>query len=225
LGKGATFRRPKLEVHPLKLYQLSLSPNCQKVVALAHEVGLPLELVHVDLFKGGSRTPAMLAKNPNGKVPILEDGDFLLWESTAMLGYLATKAKRTDLAPTTLRERAEVDRWTSWGLAHFAPAVRKVAFERIVKKLAGLGAPDETLVKAGIEEFAVWAGVLEQGLGNKQYVCGGLTIADFSLAPYAALTASCGLDFEPYPKAKAWLARMTARDSMKQTLSAAREAA
>lgn len=209
----------------MKLYQLALSPNCQKVVALAHEVGLPLELLPVELFKGGSRTPAMLAKNPNGKVPILEDGDFVLWESNAMLGYLAGKAGRTDLAPTAFRERAEVDRWMSWSLAHFAPAVRKVAFERIVKKLAGLGAPDEALVKAGIEEFAVWANVLEQSLGNKEYLCGRLTIADFSLAPYAALTASCGLDFSPYPKASAWLSRMTARNSMQATLSAAREAA
>jgi len=209
----------------MKLYQFALSPNCQKVVALSHEVGLPLELVAVDLFKGGSRAPALLAKNPNGKVPILEDGDFVLWESNAMLGYLAAKAGRTDLAPTAIRERAEVDRWTSWGLSHFAPAVRKVAFERVVKKLAGLGAPDEALIKAGTEEFAVWANVLEQSLGSKEYLCGRLTIADFSLAPYAALTANCGLDFSPYPKASAWLSRMTARDSMHRTLTAAREAA
>jgi glutathione S-transferase len=209
----------------MKLYQIPVSPNCQKVVAVAHEVGAPLELAMVDVFKGESRTPAMLAKNPNGKLPILEDGDFVLWESTAMLAYIATKAGRADLAPTTPRERAEVDRWTSWQGAHFGPAIRKVAFERIVKKLAGLGAPDEALVKAGMEEFAVTANVLEQSLGTKEYLCGRLTIADFALAPYAALTASCGLDFEPYPKAKAWLGRMAARDSMKKTMTAARGAA
>jgi glutathione S-transferase len=209
----------------MKLYQFSLSPNCQKVVALGREVGAPLELVAVDVFKGGARTPAMLAKNPNGKVPILEDGDFVLWESTAMLSYIATKAGRTDLAPTTLRERAEVDRWLAWHGAHFGPAVRKVAFERIVKKLAGLGAPDEALVNAGIAEFATTAKVLEESLGDKQYLCGRLSIADFNLLPYAAVTANCGLDFEPYPRAKAWLARMTARDSVRQTLALAREAA
>ena len=209
----------------MKLYQFSLSPNCQKVVALAHEVGLRLDLVNVELFKGEAKAPAMLAKNPNGKVPILEDGDFLLWESNAMLSYLATKANRTDLAPTAPQERADVERWMAWGLAHFAPAIRKVAFERIVKKLGGLGAPDDALVRAGTEEFAVWAKVLDQSLSGKDYVCGALTIADFSLATYAALTASCGLDFGPYPRAKAWVERMTARDSMKQTLMAAREAA
>jgi glutathione S-transferase len=209
----------------MKLHQIPLSPNCQKVVAVAHEVGVSLELVTVDVFKGEARTPAMLAKNPNGKLPILEDGDFVLWESTAMLAYIAAKAGRADLAPTTPRERAEVDRWTSWQGAHFGPAIRKVAFERIVKKLAGLGPPDEAVVKAGIEEFAATASVLEQTLGTKEYVCGRLSIADFALAPYAALTASCGLDFEPYPKATAWLGRMTARDSMKHTLAAARGAA
>ena len=209
----------------MKLYQFPFSPSCQKVVALAHEVGVPLELAHVDLFKGGARTPAMLAKNPNSKVPILEDGDFVLWESNAMLGYIADKAGRADLAPTSPRERAEVDRWTSWEGAHFGPAIRKVAFERIVKKLAGLGAPDEAAVKAGIEEFAARASVLEQSLGTKEYLCGRLTIADFALAPLAALAASCGLDFEPTPRAKAWLGRMAARDSLKKTLEAARGAA
>jgi glutathione S-transferase len=209
----------------MKLYQFPFSPSCQKVVALAHEVGVPLELVTVELFKGESRTPAMRAKNPNGKLPILEDGDFVLWESTAMLAYIAAKAGRADLAPTTPRERAEVDRWTAWEGAHFGPAIRKVAFERVVKKLVGRGAPDEAVVKAGIEEFATTASVLEQSLGSKEYVCGPLTIADFDLAPYATLAASCGLDFEPYPKAKAWLGRMTARDSMKKTLAAARDVA
>jgi glutathione S-transferase len=209
----------------MRLYQFPFSPSCQKVVALAHEVGVPLELVTVELFKGESRTPAMRAKNPNGKLPILEDGDFVLWESAAMLAYIAAKAGRADLAPTTPRERAEVDRWTAWEGAHFGPAIRKVAFERVVKKLVGRGAPDEAVVKAGIEEFATTASVLEQSLGTKEYVCGPLTIADFDLAPYATLAASCGLDFEPYPKAKAWLGRMTARDSMKKTLAAARDVA
>jgi len=209
----------------MKLYQLPFSPACQKVIAVAHEVGVALELVTLDIFKGEARTPAMLAKNPNGKVPILEDGDFVLWESTAMIAYIAAKAGRADLAPTTPRERAEVDRWTLWEGAHFGPAIRKVAFERVVKKLAGLGAPDEAAVKVGVDEFALRANALEHSLGAKEYVCGRLTIADFALAPYAVLAESCGLDFEPYPRAKAWLGRMVARDSMKLTLDAARGAA
>ena len=208
----------------MKLYQFPFSLNCQKVIAFAYEVGFLLELAMVDLFKGQSRTPELLAKNPNGKLPILEDGDFVLWESNAMLGYIAAKADRADLAPTTPRERADVDRWLSWHNAHFGPAIRKVAFERVVKKLGGLGAPDDAIVQQGIAEFAQVADVLDRSLGSKEYLCGRLTIADFALAPSAALTESCGLDFDPFPRAKSWLERMTARDSVRKALAAARGA-
>lgn len=209
----------------MKLYQLPFSPACQKVVAVAHEVGVPLELVNVDIFKGEARTPALLAKNANAKVPILEDGDFVLWESSAMIAYLATVVGRSDLAPVGARERADVDRWLLWEGAHFGPAIRRVAFERVVKKLAGLGAPDEAAIKAGSDEFAIRAGVLEQQLARGEYVCGALTIADFALAPYATLAIDSGLDLSRYPALRAWLARMVGRDSMQRTLEAARGAA
>jgi glutathione S-transferase len=208
----------------MKLYQFPLSPNCQKVVAIAHEVGLKLDIVNVDLFKGQARSPELLAKNPNGRVPILEDGDFVLWESNAILGYVAAKADRSDLAPTAPREKANVDRWLAWSNAHYAPAIRKVAFERIVKKLGGLGAPDENVVKAGTEEFAAVAKVLDESLAGKEYVCGRITIADFAMATYAALCESCGLDLSPYPNARTWLGRMLSRESMRRTLADARGA-
>lgn len=207
----------------MKLYQFALSPNCQKVVAVAHEVGVPLTSVHVDLFKGQGKTPEMLAKNPNGRLPILEDDDFVLWESNAMLGYVASKADRSDLAPTAPRDRADVDRWLAWSNAHFAPAIRRVAFERIVKKLAGLGAPDEAAVKVGMEEFATVAAVLDRCLTGKDFLCGRLTIADFANVTYAAVCESAGLALAPYRNVERWLARMLERDSVQRTLRAARE--
>jgi glutathione S-transferase len=205
----------------MKLYQFPLSPNCQKVVALAHEIGTKLEIVNLDVFKGGSRTPEMLARNPNGKIPVLEDGSFVLWESNAMLGYLAGKADRADLAPTTPRERADVDRWLMWQSAHFGPAVGKVAFEVVVKKLGGFGAPDEAMIRKGTEEFAMFAKALDASLANKEYLCGRLTIADFAVATYAALVESCGLDMTPFAHARAWRERMVARESLQKTFAAA----
>jgi len=208
----------------MKLYSFALSPNCQKVLAIAREVGTKLDIVDVEVFKGAARSPELLAKNPNGRVPILEDGDFHLWESNAMLGYVARKAERFDLAPTTPRESADVDRWLAWSNAHFAPAVRKVAFERIVRKLGGLGAPDEAKVKEGIEEFAIVAAVLDKSVAGREYLTGRITIADFSIATYAAVCESCGLDFTPYANARTWLGRMLARDSIRKTLADARGA-
>lgn len=209
----------------VKLYQSPLSPNCQRVVALAHELEMPLTIVNVDVFAGAAKSPQMLAKNPNGLVPILEDGDLVLWESTAMLGYLASKAGRVDLAPTAPRERAEVDRWLAWSIAHFGPAVRKVAFERIVKKLAGLGAPDEVAIAAGTRDFTAFATVLDRSLEGKAHLCGELTIADFGCGPYAALCETSGPSLAPYPNLRRWLGRMLERESMQRTLRAAREAA
>lgn len=208
----------------MKLYQFPLSPNCQKVVALAREVGVPLETVNIEVFKGATQTPEFLTKNPNGKIPVLEDDGLFLWESNAILEYVAAKADRSDLAPTAPRERADVDRWLSWQAAHFSHAVGKVAFERVVKRLAGLGPPDEAAIAKGTEEFARFAKVLDTSLAGKEFLCGRLTIADFSVALYAAATENCGLDFTPYPNARVWLGRMLARESIRSTLASARGA-
>lgn len=209
----------------MKLYQFPFSPNSQKVVALAYEVGVELTTQTLNVFKGEARTPEILAKNPNGKVPILEDGDFVLWESNAILAYLAGVAGRADLAPTDVPARAEVDRWLSWLNAHFGPAVRKVAIERVVKKLAGLGPADEALVKEGTEEFQVLARVLDACLEGREYLCGALTIADFAAIPQAALLDACGLDVGPYRNVAAWRSRMLARPSVRRMLAEVRAAA
>jgi glutathione S-transferase len=203
----------------MKLYDFPFSPNSRKVRAVAYELGVELDHVFVNLVKGESRTPAFLAKNPNGRAPVLEDGDLVLWESNAIIAYLATKNGASSLVPTDPRARAEVDRWLCWQLAHLGPAVRKVAFERIVKKLTGKGEPDQAVIDAGIEEFAECSAILEASLDRKEYVAGRLSIADFALASHYSIASTCGLDVTPYPRVNAWLGRILARDSMKRALA------
>ncbi len=94
----------------MKLHDFPISSNCQKVRALAYEANLPLELVPVDLSRGEARAPAFLALNPNGKVPVLEDDGIVLWESNAILTYLASKHGLLELYPVDPLRRAEVDR-------------------------------------------------------------------------------------------------------------------
>jgi glutathione S-transferase len=205
----------------MKLYDFAPSPNSRKVRAVAYELGITLEHVHVNLFKGEARAAAFLAKNPNGRVPVLEDGDLLLWESNAIIGYLAAGSP---LVPTERRGRAEVARWLCWQLAHLAPATRMVAVERVVKKLTGGGEPDQAAIAAGTEEFGKLSAVLDRSLGDKPYLAGALSIADFALASHYSIAESAGLDVRPHERVHAWLGRMLSRDSMKRALSDAQKA-
>jgi glutathione S-transferase len=200
----------------MKIYDFPLSPNCRKVRAVVYELGLTPEFVPVQLFKGEQREPRLLALNPNARVPILVDGDFVLWESNAIVSYLADGSP---LLPATRRERAEVERWTDWQLAHMGPAIGKVAFQRFVKPMTGQGEPDARIVEEGIAEYARFAGVLDGSLGGKEYVAGRLSIADYVLAAVFSLGATVGLEVAPYPRLNAWLGRVLSRDSMRRTLA------
>jgi glutathione S-transferase len=206
----------------VRLYDFPFSPNCRKVRAVAYELGVGLEYVPVNLIRGEQRAPAFLAKNPNGRVPVLEDGDFVLWESTAILRYLAARygtGARAALVPSTPRELADMDRWLSWQAAHLSPAMSKVAYERIVKKLTGQGVPDEAQIDAGTAEFVKLSGVLDGWLGGREYVAGGLSLADFALAAHYSLAGMAGLDVAPFARVSAWLSRVMARDSMRRALA------
>jgi len=101
----------------MKLYCFPPSPNTWKVRAVAAHLGLPLELHIVDLTKGLQRTPEYLALNPGGRTPTLVDGDFVLWESTAIMQYFASHKPNT-LWPDDARVRADIAHWQAWHLAH-----------------------------------------------------------------------------------------------------------
>jgi len=204
----------------MKLFDFAFSPNCRKVRAVAYELGITFDHERVDLVRGAQRDPAFLARNPNGRVPVLEDGDLVLWESSAILRYLATGSA---LVPTARRTAAEVDRWMSWQVAHLGPAMSKVSFERIVKRFTG-GTPDPARIAEGTAEFDQLTAILDRALVDREYVAGPLTIADFALAAHYSLAAPAGLELARHGRVESWLARICARDSMKRALSDAQAA-
>jgi len=97
----------------MKLYNANLSPNALRVRAVVNELGIALEVIDVDLRSGGNRTPEFLALNPNGKVPVLVDGDFVLWESRAINAYLAKMKPEAGLYPADARKQGVIDQWSS----------------------------------------------------------------------------------------------------------------
>lgn len=199
----------------IKLYDLPLSPNSRKVRAALLELGTPVEIEVINTREGKHKTPEFLRINPNGKLPTIVDGDFTLWESNAILLYLADQAGK--LLPKDSKGRAIVQQWLFWQSSHFGPAVGKVGFERVLKPMFGMGSPDEAVIAAGTRDFETFASVMNSSLEGREYLCGDLSVADFAIAPWAEFGVQAGLTYDKFPNAKAWLERITARESMKKS--------
>jgi glutathione S-transferase len=195
----------------MKLYGFPLSPNTWKVRAVASYLKLPLELEIVDLTKGAQRSPAYLALNPTGRTPTLVDGDFKLWESNAILNYIAGKTPNS-LWPNDARVRADIAHWEFWQLAHWgAEACGPLTFQRLVKKVLNIGAPDEAIVTKAIEAFNREAAMLDAHLAKQPYLVGhDLTLADFSVAAALAYAKEAEMPIGPYSHLRGWLDRFTA---------------
>jgi glutathione S-transferase len=200
----------------MKLHGFPPSPNTWKVRAVAAHLGLPLELEFVDLTK--PRSSNYLAVNPTGRAPTLVDGDFVLWESNAIMQYLAGRAANP-LWPDDARTRADIMRWQSWQLAHWGKeACEPLIFQRMVKKIVGLGPPDDAIVAKGTEAFHREARVLDAHLAKNRYLVGTeLSLADFSVAAPLVYAKEAELPLAPYSHVRDWSARVLALPAWRET--------
>jgi glutathione S-transferase len=202
----------------MKLHCFPPSPNTWKVRAVAAHLGVPLEVEFVDLTKGGSHTQDYLALNPTGRTPTLVDGDLKLWESNAIMQYIASR-KSNSLWPDDARTRADIMRWQSWQLAHWSKeGCEPLLFQRLVKQILNLGPPDEAVVAKGLEAFNKEAKVLNAHLATRPYLVGREpTLADFSVAAPLFYTEQAALPVAPYAQVKAWFGRVAALPCWRET--------
>lgn len=210
----------------MRLYGFPPSPNTWKVRAVAAHIGLPLELEFVDLSKGQQQTPEYLALNPTGRAPVLVDGDFILWESNAIMQYLADRTPNR-LWPNDARDRADIMRWQSWQLAHWdKEGCEPLIIERLVKKFLNLGPPEMAVVAKGMESFNREARVLDAHLAKQSYLVGTeVTLADFSVAAPLFYTKEAELPVAPYQHLRDWFARVSALPAWRDTAPAPASAA
>ena len=201
----------------MKLYGFPPSPNTWKVRAVAAQLGIKLELQLVDLPKGEQRTPGYLALNPTGRTPTLVDGDFKLWESTAIMQYLASRSTNS-LWPNDTRVRADIMRWQSWQLQHFAPdACVPLTYQRLVKKRLNLGPPDQAIVDKALEAFKRDASVLDAHLAKQRYLVGQeLTLADLSVAAVLVYANEAEMPLAQYPRVQEWSGRIYALQAWRE---------
>jgi glutathione S-transferase len=207
----------------MKLYGFPPSPNTWKVRAVANHLKLQLDFELVDLTK--PRTPSYLALNPTGRTPTLVDGDLKLWESTAIMQYLAS-ATVNALWPNDPRRRADIVRWQSWGLAHWNAGCVPLTIERFVKKVTNQGLPDAAVVAKALDAFHREARVLDAHLGKQSYLVGDdLTLADLSIAGSLAYAQQAEMPLAQYTHARDWFGRIAAlpawRDAAPQMPAAA----
>lgn len=201
----------------MKLYYFPPSPNSRKAQAVAIYLGLPVELELVDLQQGHQRTAEFLALNPTGRIPVLQDGDFVLWESTAIMQYLASKVS-TPLWPDNAQQRADIMRWQSWQLAHWSRGAQSIQFERFVKKVLDMGDPDPQVLEQAIATFHREAAILDSHLADKDYLVGNvLTLADFAVASDLTYATIAQFPLEKYDHIRAWYDRIEALPAWQQT--------
>lgn len=188
----------------MHLYGHPSSGNVYKVQLIAHFLGRPFDHTPTD-FGPGTQTPEFRRMNPNGKVPVIDDDGFVLWESNAILGYLA---EGTPWLPAEPKVRAKVMQWlffeqyshepyiaTSRAIAHFEANLERRA-ARIAEKRAG-----------GEHALAV----MEQHLASRQWFAGaGPTIADVGLYAYTHVAPEGGFELGAYPAIMAWCRRVEA---------------
>src|SRR6476661_6044475 len=203
----------------MKLYYHPASTTSRPIALFVTENQIPVDMQVVDIFHGEHRQPAYAAINPNALVPVLEDGDFRLTESSAILKYLADKLE-SPLYPKDLRQRARVNERMDW----FNTQVSRdfcfgLVFAQVLPhhKRRSDEAQDAT-VQWGKERSTHWMQVLNDHIlgPDRSYVCGDtITIADYFGVSLLTLGEVVGCDFAAYPNVQRWVARMKSLKSWK----------
>ncbi len=191
----------------LTLYEYAPSGNCYKIRLLLHQLGIPLTRIQVDVLKRESRTPEFLAKNPNGRVPLLElePGKFLP-ESNAVLYYFA---EGTPFFPEDRLEKAEAMSWMFFEQYSHEPYIATnrflISYKKAEQEYADTIAKNQKLGYAALD-------VMEKHLSAQDFfVANHYTIADIALFAYTHVAHEGDFDLTSYPKILAWIARVQAQ--------------
>lgn len=195
------------------------SQNSRRVAVTLAITGVEAETTLVNLATGEQNQPEFLVLNPNHKVPTLVDGDLKLWESSAIMQYVAGVAGRTDLWPVEAAAQADVSRWMVWNHTSLSPHCSALFFERVLKSLFGMGEASEVEVEKATRSFKSAAAVLDAHLAEREYLAQGrLTLADIAVGCSLTYAEAAQLPMADYPHLAAWRGRIEALPEMMANL-------
>jgi glutathione S-transferase len=201
-----------------RVYYHPASDASRKVLLTAAHLQIALDLQIVDAGSLAHQQPDYLQLNPNGLFPVLIDGDFVLWEATAIVQYLAAKEPADALWPDDSRLRADIVRWQCWDLAHWGPALRPFIWERFGKKLKGLGDPDRRELDKAATVFARFTDVLNNHLATRPWLVGGsVTLADLCVGSHFMFRDVAKFPLDRCGHVNRWFARIEALPCWRNT--------
>jgi glutathione S-transferase len=203
----------------LKIWGRVSSVNVQKVVWCADELGLAYERVDAGGKFGGNDTPEYLAMNPNGLVPVIDDGGFVLYESNAIVRYLCARDTSASLWPDDTRERADVDRWMEWQSSNYTPAMT-VIFWQLIR--TPLEQRDAAAIEASRAKSERLSGILDRHLEGREYLAGDrFSAADIVTGCAAHRWLHLPVEREPRPNLERWYRALALRPASRKVTSLA----
>ena len=189
----------------MKLYNVAYSGNSYKVRLLLAHLGIPCEIIEVDILNGKSRTAEFLKINPNGRTPVLDDNGFVLAESNAILAYLA---KGTKFLPEDRKAFGQIFQWMFFEQYSHEPFIATSRFWLQHKS----DSPEKTALLASKRDGG-WAAlkIMEEHLAKNSFFVDDYSIADIALFAYTHISHEGGFPLDDFPKIRAWIERVKAQ--------------
>lgn len=201
----------------LKIWGRRNSSNVQKVLWCCAEIGLNYEIEEIGGAFGRTKDADMLARNPNARVPTIDDDGFVLWESNAIVRYLAAKHDEGGLCPADRQARADAERWMDWQQTTVLAPLTTIFWGKVRTPEAYSEDDIAAAVAAGIP---VWQ-ILNDRLTDREWIMGAsLTIADIPLGPMAWRWYQLADDRPAMPALDAWFERVQARPGFAEHVAA-----
>lgn len=192
------------------------TPNGWKVTLMLEETGLPYTVKPVNIGRGEQFAPEFLAISPNNRMPAIVDhaptdggAPLAMFESGAILQYLGNKTGQ--FYPQDVRARAEVDSWLMWQMGGLGPMMGQANHFALYAK-----EKIPYAITRYMDEVARLFGVMERRLAERDYLAGSYSIADMAAWSWAVAYERLGLDGAPYPRVRAWIDRVGAREAVQR---------
>jgi glutathione S-transferase len=193
----------------IKIWGRTDSSNVQKVLWCCGELGLEFERVDLGGKFGGNKENAYLEMNPNGLVPTIQDGSFILWESNSIMRYLNEKHGQEKLLPATLEGRADANRWMDWQLSALNPAMVPL-FWNLIRTPAEKR--DANLIKNALDKSTEAWCIVDRYLANRPYLAGeALTLGDIPIGVWAYRWFNLPIERPAFGNLDGWYRRLRDR--------------